>query len=222
MEDHSSPPTEQSESSRLARFIPVGVIAGISLAIAGAVGGTVWYMTRSLSPDVHAPSAPSQTAVQSPTSAASPTDISQVPIEQSVDIYWLKSSGNALQVTPVATPIKAAGQPQAILQAAFEQMLKGTSDPNLASTIPKGTTLRKLEVKSDGIHVDLSKEFAAGGGSASMTGRVAQVIYTATTLDPTAKVWIAVAGKPLTVLGGEGLMIDQPMTRGSFKQNFSL
>jgi spore germination protein GerM len=55
-----------------------------------------------------------------------------------------------------------------------------------------------------------------------MVGRVGQVVYTATTLNPNAKVYIEVNGKPLEVLGGEGVEIEQPMTRESFKKEYPL
>jgi spore germination protein GerM len=98
----------------------------------------------------------------------------------------------------------------------------GPTDKGFTTTIPKETKLKAVSLEADGVHVDLSKQFTTGGGSTSMTGRVAQILYTATSLDPTTKVWINVEGKPLEVLGGEGLELEQPLTRENFKKNFAL
>ncbi|HEY9709858.1 MAG TPA: GerMN domain-containing protein, partial [Oculatellaceae cyanobacterium] len=146
----------------------------------------------------------------------------QPSAEKKVQVYWLNNVDNRIEVVPSSVNLKASNEPSEILEGAFKQLLTGPADPAFGTTIPKETKLRKVALQADGIHVDLSKEFTTGGGSASMTGRVAQVLYTATTLDPAAKVWIAVEGKPLEVLGGEGLMLDQPMTRENFQKNFAL
>ena len=203
------------------RSIPIGVLAGLSavgLIAGGSVAWWTWNAGRFSTPATQSSAFTSQPAAPS---SASPT----APIEKTVQVYWLKDKavGTAtekqLQLTATSASI-VAEQPKDLLKAAVEKVLQRPADPALASAIPPETKLNSLEIKSDGIHIDLSKDFTTGGGSTGMTGRLGQVIYTATTLDPAAPVWIAIDGKPLQTLGGEGLVVDQPMTRTSFDQNF--
>lgn len=142
-------------------------------------------------------------------------------LSTTAQIYLLKDTGRNLELVPLPIEVNS-DQPETVLTAAFNSLLVNTNNGTASSTIPEGTKLRSLKIQDDGIHVDLSTEFTTGGGSASMSGRLAQVIYTATTLQPEAKVWIDVEGKPLEILGGEGLEIERPMTRQNFEENFSL
>lgn len=141
---------------------------------------------------------------------------------QTVQVYWVKGAIGKFEAVPTKVAVKQADKPDATLQAAFNSLLAGPPDANVSSEIPKGTKLRSLSVKNEGVYVDLSADFISGGGSHSMTGRLGQVIYTATSLKPNTKVWISVEGKPLELLGGEGLEVAQPSTRQSFDKNFPL
>ncbi|MEG4855646.1 GerMN domain-containing protein [Microcoleus sp. B5-D4] len=141
---------------------------------------------------------------------------------QTVQVYWVKDASGKFEGVPTKVAVKQADKPDVALQAAFNSLLAGPKDATVSSEIPNGTKLRGLSVKNDGVYVDLSAEFTAGGGSNSMTGRLGQVIYTATSLQPNTKVWISVEGKPLELLGGEGLEVAQPSTRQSFDKNFPL
>ena len=73
----------------------------------------------------------------------------------------------------------------------------------MSTAIPAGTTLRGLTIASGIATVDLSGTFASGGGTLSMTGRLAQVIYTLTQFPSVTKgVVFKVDGKIVTVFGG--------------------
>lgn len=194
------------------RRIPLGVIAGISAVLLAGGGGAAWLGWNSIMTSTKTPV---------PTTPELPKPV-QPSTEEKVQVYWLNNVNNRIEVVPSSITLKDADEPSAIIEGALKSLLIGPADPAFATTIPKGTKIRKVSLEADGVHVDLSKEFTKGGGSASMTGRVAQVLYTASSLDPAAKVWIEVEGKPLEVLGGEGLILDQPMTREKFKENFAL
>jgi spore germination protein GerM len=220
MEDHSV--RDQQPEGRRRRRLPAGVIAALAAVLFSGSATALWTWQRVTSSDKE----PTPVTEVTPTTPATtePTEPIPSPIaaEQSVQVYWLKDTGTRLEVVPQDLKVQADEQPEAILNAAFEQLLQGPKAAEFASTIPTGTKLLGLQVKDDGVHVDLSQNYTTGGGSASMSGRLAQIIYTASALQPDAPVWLSVEGEPLEVLGGEGLMVDQPMTRAMFEQNFEL
>jgi spore germination protein GerM len=138
-------------------------------------------------------------------------------------VYWLRSNQNKLSLVAKSLPPRSGATPQQVLTIAVQNLLSAKPRDDLTSTIPKGTKLLSLQVRSDGVHVNLSPEFRSGGGSTSMIYRVAQVIYTVTSLDPNQKVFISVGGQSIDSnhpLGGEGLILQQPTTRTQFATDF--
>ena len=193
-----------------------GLLVGVAVAVLATGGATAWWTINSLKT-----SAPPSDPTTSQPSSPAPNPVTQPPQESRVQLYWLDPSGDNLELLPSTVTVQQSDQPQAALTSAFEQLLQGPQDKQYTSTIPQGTKLLGIDVEQDGVHVNLSQEFTVGGGSASMSGRLGQIIYTATSLNPEAPVWLDVEGKPLEVLGGEGLVIEQPMTRQEFDENFA-
>lgn len=108
------------------------------------------------------------------------------------------------------------------LADALTALLKGVTDDEatmgLSTTIPEGTELLGVDVSEGVAHVDLSRAFESGGGSLSMMGRVAQIVYTATHFEGVDSVRFRLEGTPVEVLGGEGLIIDEPQTRSAWTE----
>lgn len=104
---------------------------------------------------------------------------------------------------------------------ALQQLVAGPTKSELArglrTNIPRGTKLLAVTGGKRGIvTVDLSKTFESGGGSASMTARVAQVVYTATERTSVKGVRIALNGRLVKYIGGEGIDVSHPLTRADF------
>jgi len=203
--------------------ISSGAIAAVSAAVVAVGGGVAWLTWNSTHSSV-TPNQSGSTITSTPQISQPPTTQS-TPLknEQTTQIYRLKDTGKNLELVPQEVQVQVEGdKPNQVLEAAFQTLLTHPTDGTNSSTIPKGTKLLSLNVGNDGIYVNLSEEFTTGGGSSSMMGRIGQVLYTATSQDPNAKVYIEVNGKKLDALGGEGLELEQPLTRDSFKKNYQL
>ncbi|HLP92245.1 MAG TPA: GerMN domain-containing protein [Nostocaceae cyanobacterium] len=193
------------------RFSP-SVIAAVSAVVIAAGGGVALLTSQQPSNNPTPPNA-SQTTPTQP--------LTTQPKEQTANIYWLKANETSVELVP--QPVKvAADKPNKALEAAFKTLLAGPTEGTNSTTIPPETKLLGVKVDNNDIHVNLSEDFTTGGGSTSMMGRVGQIVYTATTFNPNGKVYIEIDGKKLDYLGGEGVEIEQPLTRKSFKENYPL
>ncbi|MDJ0688344.1 MAG: GerMN domain-containing protein [Xenococcaceae cyanobacterium MO_188.B32] len=201
------------------RRFSLPLVAGITVAILALGGGTAWWAKYSLE-KAESPANPRSSPVNPPVVKQ---PLPQPATEQKqVEICWLNPTGDKIELVTKTLTVQKSAQTDRLLKIALENLLSGTEEESYTTAIPTGTKLIDLNIDKEGIHVDLSQQFTSGGGSASMTGRLAQVLYTATSLDPDSKVWLKVEGEPLTTLGEEGLIINQPMTRSDFQNNFTL
>lgn len=106
-------------------------------------------------------------------------------------------------------------------RAAMEALLAGPGDveseAGLTSAIPEGTELLDLVVEDGIATVDLSAGFESGGGSLSIIARVAQVTFTLTQFPTVDAVRFMIEGQPVEALGGEGLILSEPVDRSGFE-----
>jgi hypothetical protein len=133
----------------------------------------------------------------------------------SVAVYLLRDG----KVTPVRRSVPAT---PAVARAAMTALLEGPSDEEVAdglsSAIPEGTSLVDVSVDEGLATVDLSDSFDDGGGSASMLGRVAQVVATLTRFPTVERVAFRLDGEPVEAIGGEGVVVDPPIGRRDIEE----
>jgi spore germination protein GerM len=200
-----------------------GVILGFSLLLLMASGGTIWWTWRAATSTPTSQSSVLSRVEKAPVLPAPPVNPQRKELQPK--LYWLKVDGQQIRLLPKQVALNAAVSPEQALMEGMIHLLSQPTANDLVSAIPVGTRLLSLRVTSQGIYINLSREFSQGGGSSSMVHRVAQILYTATSLDPTAKVYLSVEGQLLDEqhpLGGEGLMLRQPLTRQQFTEDFSL
>jgi len=202
-----------------------GLIAGVSSVLIIAGGFAAWWAWTALKgedPPTWVPEALQSETNPTDTKQEDPPPVTTEPEGIETQVYWLKVTDNNLELAATPMRVEKTEQPNLVIEKALTHLLSQTPEGDYASTIPKDTQLRSVSFREDGIHIDLSEDFTFGGGSTSMIGRVGQILYTATSLNPEAEVWLEIQGQPIEYLGGEGLYIPQPLTREKFQANYQL
>jgi len=222
MSTHSTPRHGRPSSVRLAAVVTAmaGLLAACSasVGVAGAVPTPPATPVGSVAPgdgastEPTAPSASPGTSPAAPPATAAPTASPVATTTLRVYLFQPDPAGGDAHLVPVLRTVPAT---RAVATAAVQELLAGpTSDERgLLTMIPAGSQLLGITIDGSVATVDLSGAFESGGGSASMFGRLAQLVYTATQFPTVDAVRLRLDGQPVDSIGGEGVIVGAGLNR---------
>jgi spore germination protein GerM len=144
------------------------------------------------------------------------TSSSDTPVADTMrlQVYYTRGEGvfAVSRVLPKSDRVGAAAMKALLQGPTAEEKAAG-----ITTNIPKGSTFLGLSIKDGIATVDLSQEYASGGGSFSMAMRLAQVVFTLTQFPTVDGVMFKLDGKPVEVFGGEGLILDHAVGRSDYE-----
>lgn len=127
-----------------------------------------------------------------------------------VAVFFSKYQGSQSIVEAVVRKIPKAAKTDPV-EFALSELLKGPSPEEKTqgfySEIPQGTKLLSVTEQPKVLTINLSSPFTSGGGSTSMIQRLEELKRTVKAIDTQREIAVAVDGKPLELLGGEGLEV---------------
>lgn len=135
-----------------------------------------------------------------------------------VSIYFIGQNNNKEEVYKIVKREYNSKTDGTKLKFSVENLLAGPNPKEktkgIYSEIPKGTKLISLEESPEKIVVNLSGDFEQGGGTDGLYKRLYQLIKTANK-NTSTNVYLYINGKQVDVIGGEGIMINQPLNEKS-------
>jgi germination protein M len=189
----------------------------------GSPGPTPVPATPTAAAPSEAPSAPPTPSGPATSATAAPTArATQAPVGTTIvrNYYVLGSFTGNEGLVPV---LREVPDTKGVAKAALATLLEGPQGEELAgapamyTAIPEGTRLLGVTIEGGVATVNLSGEFATGGGSYSVLARLAQVVYTLTQFSSVDSVRFELDGEPVTTFSSEGVVLDGPVDRADYR-----
>ncbi len=147
----------------------------------------------------------------------SETNIIKKEKDDVVNLYF--TNEKTAELTKVSKKIVGTNNE---LKFALTSLLKGPDDElkknGISSEIPSDTKLLRIKEGSEKIIIDLSSNFQTGGGTESQYVRLNQLIKTVLDLNLSKPVYLYLDGVKAEVIGGEGIIINQPLSETSINE----
>lgn len=136
---------------------------------------------------------------------------------KNIKIYIIDKTGNIRAVNRLCKSTEEISCFEYAINSLLSAPSKWEKSKGFTSEIPSGTKLLSVRESANTIMVDLSSDFEAGGGAESTYMRIEQIIKTANA-NTSLPVYLFINGKQANVVGGEGVMIKQPLNERSLDE----
>lgn len=133
---------------------------------------------------------------------------------QTVNVFFIAHNDNGEEVYRA---VKRDYIPEygSQLKFAIKSLINGPSEKErkvgVYTEIPAGTRLISLTESPSRVVINLTSEFENGGGTDSIYKRLFQLIKTVK-INSNLPLYLQLNGKQVDVIGGEGIMINQPLS----------
>ncbi len=190
----------------------LGTLAVIMVAICGYTAMKVLYN------DEQAATGPLLPVQEQP--AEQPSE-DQKPVEKEkvyVNVFFIGQDENNYEVYKAVKREYDEAVDGEKIKFAIDSLIMGPKPEEKAygvySEIPSGTRVISITERPEGVIINLSSEFEAGGGTDSTYKRIYQLIKTAKR-NTEKPVYLYIEGRKADVIGGEGIMLNQPLNENS-------
>ena len=159
---------------------------------------------------------------QNPPETQQPSETTE-PVEQQkpkeyVDVVFIGQNDNHEEVYKI---VKREYDPEidgSRIKYAISSLIlgpkQGEKSKGVYSEIPNGTEILNVQERPDKVVINLSAQFEYGGGTDSVYKRLYQLIKTAKK-NTDKPVYLYINGQQADVIGGDGIMITQPLNDNS-------
>ncbi len=141
------------------------------------------------------------------------------PVEKTyVNIYFIGQNNNKEEVYKAVNREYDKDVDGSKIKFAVQSLIAGPKQKERAagvySEIPSGTRIISITETSDKVVINLNSTFETGGGTESIYKRLYQLIKTAKR-NTNKPVYLYIEGNKAEVIGGEGIMLTQPLNDNS-------
>ena len=180
--------------------------------------------TTSTSPSTTTTAPPATTTTTKPPTT---TTTQQVVLPTKLAVapwFFIDEEGQPARSGPFVLPIhREVAYTKGVGRASLEQLFAGptagesSSVPGISTTIPSGVEILGLTIKEGVAIVDLSSEFEGTDDSPVVAQRMAQVVFTLTSIPNVNEVFFRQDGKPIAAQTSQGeLVTTRPVMKADY------